>query len=261
MLRRIGLSLLSAAAVMSSATAADLTDYDGLKDGYPGVINWRGFYFGANAGYAWNGSNLLKNTLGNLVTEDGLTAEGAFGGLQAGYNWQRGRFVYGVEADIQGLDLTSSTTTSVPATAGSPSLSATSEAKTSLDWFGTVRGRLGAAVLTQGLIYATGGLAYGQTDQTLALTGYNAPAQHTTSSASRAVAAGYAVGGGFEYAFNRSWSFKTEYQYLDLGSVNVAQGFAIGGQAYSGSFAADRTYQTIRGAVNYHLSSPYEPLK
>src|SRR5665213_3507259 len=47
---------------------------------------------------------------------------------------------------------------------GSTRVSAPSTGVTkSIDWFGTVRGRLGVLVTPQWLLYGTGGLAYGQT--------------------------------------------------------------------------------------------------
>jgi outer membrane immunogenic protein len=261
MVRGILLGAASAIAMTSPAFAADVWAGGGFKDGYAVVADWAGFYFGANAGYARNGSNLLNIEAANLYSEAALTAEGALGGLQAGYNWQRDRFVLGIEADFQGTNLTGSTAASLPASAASPGLSTSAQAKTSLDWFGTVRGRAGAAVFCQGLIYATGGFAYGQSDQTLSLTGYNAPNQKTASSASSGVATGYTVGGGFEWAFNRAWSFKSEYQYIAFSTVDPAQEFTVGNQAFSGTFQAERTYQTVRAGVNYHLGAPYEPLK
>jgi opacity protein-like surface antigen len=78
---------------------------------------------------------------------------GVIGGGQVGYNWQRDRFVAGIEADIQGSNVNGTFNTFV-----APITSLTTQR---LDWFGTVRGRVGLAA-NNVLFYATGGLAYGQ---------------------------------------------------------------------------------------------------
>ena len=66
------------------------------------------------------------------------------GGIEGGYNWQRGSFVLGGEADIQ---LSGADDTISPFEFSNP-------------WFGTVRGRAGVA-LNNVLLYGTGGLSYG----------------------------------------------------------------------------------------------------
>jgi outer membrane immunogenic protein len=94
------------------------------------------------------------------------------GGVQAGYNWQVTNYqvtnyLVGVETDFQGSaqkdTATSAGVFSLPiffffgAQVPSPVIVANT---TQLDWFGTARGRLG--VVNGGwLVYATGGLAYG----------------------------------------------------------------------------------------------------
>src|SRR5690349_694524 len=87
------------------------------------------------------------------------SGSGWVAGVHTGYNWQRGALVYGVEADINWTDLNSDIrkTLSTEFTPLPPAPSARASAE--IDWFGTVRGRLG---WTNGplLIYGTGGLAY-----------------------------------------------------------------------------------------------------
>src|SRR5207244_12041153 len=78
-------------------------------------------------------------------------------GFQAGYNWQVSQLVLGIEADAT---LTPWSKT-VGSTSGDTNLSRSMEALAS------VRGRLGVAI-DRTLIYATGGVAYGQGNSTLA---------------------------------------------------------------------------------------------
>ena len=57
--------------------------------------NWSGLYVGGNFGGAWTSGNL--NIPGNNFY-GGLTE--FIGGVQAGYNFQAGNFLYGVEGDF-----------------------------------------------------------------------------------------------------------------------------------------------------------------
>ena len=102
-----------------------------------------------------------------------------------------------------------------------------------LDWFGTLRGRLGFAATNGLLLYVTGGLAYGEgrlaytttTSTTVtALSTFFFPTQTTFSSfvtTQDRILLGYAIGGGAEYAFHRNWSVKGEYLYVDLGEAGI----------------------------------------
>ena len=86
---------------------------------------------------------------------------GILGGGQVGYNWQSGNWVTGFEADIQGTGQRGSGTIFCPAGVCAV-LPVTASITEKLDWFGTVRGRLGWTVTPEMMIYATGGLAYGE---------------------------------------------------------------------------------------------------
>jgi hypothetical protein len=94
-------------------------------------------------------------------------------------------------------------------------------------------------VTDQTLLYATGGLAYGQVSVSGNLNvSASAPAfgdtfgpGTSTFSASK-TNVGFAVGGGIEGKFTawlpQNWSWKLEYLYLDLGSVSASTSFAAG---------------------------------
>jgi outer membrane immunogenic protein len=62
------------------------------------------------------------------------------------------------------------------------------------------------------LLYATGGLAYGQLSAT-------APLIPLSWGSTRA---GWTVGAGAEVALDHNWSFKVEYLYMDLGNIGGA---------------------------------------
>jgi outer membrane immunogenic protein len=87
------------------------------------------------------------------------------------------------------------------------------------DWFATVRGRLGYSFGAL-MPYVTGGLAITQVKTTITNTGSipgfaGFPA--TSDSVSKTLA-GYAVGGGLEYALGHGWSIKGEYLHLGFGN-------------------------------------------
>ena len=60
----------------------------------PGVSDWSGPYLGAQLGYDWGRTRVLDN---GVLTEPGARTNGALGGALAGYNWQNGLFVFGIE--------------------------------------------------------------------------------------------------------------------------------------------------------------------
>ncbi len=204
---------LTSVVALASANAADMySGGGGYKDGpaYVGV-NWSGLYVGVNAGYGWSANS------------DYLDPTGAFGGGQIGYNFQRGNIVFGLETDFQGSGISDSNGVD----------------KSSLDWFGSLRGRVGYA-FDRALVYATGGLAYGQVTNT----GW---AQTQT---------GWVLGAGLEYKLTPAWSAKVEYQYFDLDAPFSGTGPL--GNIYFG----DQTqFSTIRVGVNYFVGGIYEPLK
>ena len=103
----------------------------------------------------------------------GYQPEGGFGGGQIGYNIQRGNIVFGLEADFEGADINGSKTANGTYTdpAGNQ-YAASLGLKTTLDWFGTLRGRVGYT-FDRALVYGTGGFAYGHVkdEATLAVPG------------------------------------------------------------------------------------------
>lgn len=77
---------------------------------------------------------------------------------QAGYNWQINNWVLGIEADFQGAAIKGSVAAPIFLVA-IPILSAIENAIEKLEWFGTVRGRLGVA-FDRVFVYGTGGFAF-----------------------------------------------------------------------------------------------------
>jgi outer membrane immunogenic protein len=241
---------LTSIVALASANAADIyrapePGTGGYKDGPAYVaVNWSGFYAGLNGGYgAGEFSDQLFDHNSNAF--NGLGPEGIFGGGQIGYNWQ-GRFhpnlVIGVEADIQGSTIGDSQT-----------LNGVSY-KSNLDWFGTVRGRLGYA-FDRTLVYATGGFAYGGIDNDVK---YGSAGAHF---AFKDTATGYVAGGGLEYKVTQAWSLKAEYQYLNFGKNDPVNSAGRGFSTFVGTKVEDDAFHTARIGLNYHVLPGYEPLK
>jgi outer membrane immunogenic protein len=259
------------------AEAADMYIPGGsMKDGpmYDGFPNWAGFYVGVNGGYGWG----TKSAITNNATEDGfatdtatnrLAPDGGFGGGQLGYNLQRDRFVFGIEADIQGADIRDKAFSEAVSWNGNVVNDVS--AKTALNWFGTLRGRLGYTFGTS-LLYATGGLAFGGVRDSLSQSvySYNAEGGRTDPAPKNTTLTGYVLGGGLETALTPSWSLKTEYQYIDLRSTSLSTTNDLpygcdvtctGTDNGNASVKIDHTYHTVRVGLNYKINQVYEPLK
>jgi outer membrane immunogenic protein len=178
--------LLSSAALLGLTAGAMAADLPSTAAPAPmiavPIFTWTGFYVGVNAGYGWS-SNDDATFVPGVGVVDADDDGGFVGGAQIGYNHQIGMFVLGAEADIQWAD--------IGGNAGfvHPVLGYIED--DSDEWFGTLRARAGVA-LDRALVYATGGLAFGDSD------------------------AGWAVGGGVEYAFTNNLTAKVEGLYVNL---------------------------------------------
>lgn len=156
------------------------------------VYNWTGFYAGAHLGGEW-----LSNKVDTAVGSGRLSPGTVYGGLQAGYNFQTGPWVLGVEGDV-GYGRAAKT--------GPIGFTA---ARVEKDWSGTVRARAGYA-FDRFMVYGTGGLAVA-----------SFKTQDTVSSKT-STRAGWTLGAGAEYAVTQNISVKGEYLYADYGKVNNA---------------------------------------
>ncbi len=230
-----------------------------------GTFNWTGPYVGLHLGYgvvnADPGTKPLPDaaTFINLEpTSQSLHAKGVLGGLQAGYNWQSGCFVVGIEADFSGSAM-SGTSTLSPITQydGTP-LPGNGLLRThaETDWFGTIRPRVGYTVLPNLLIYGTGGLAYGHVSFT-GTTDFRPIGNQVYSASTDDTKVGWAAGAGAEYALSRRWSVKLEYLFYDLGSetviANPVPGFALAAQPYQVAYTVDTVTHQLNLGVNYRF--------
>lgn len=254
---------LSACALLllgaATANAADLAPRLVTKAAVDPGLNWSGFYAGVNAGYGIATGTANNTTVdtgaGEVIssTSDAANLKGALGGAQVGYNWQVSPLaLFGLEADIQGAAQRFSTTT-LPTSGGTPGDFQTVTGK--LDWFGTVRGRLGFIAHGTTLLYGTAGFAYGGLSLGLNdnLSNY-AGATSVQSGNFSKTAAGWTAGAGIETLLVGNWTARAEYLYVDLGTISgtiplVANAIPYG--IHSGSMEVHD--HIVRAGLNYHL--------
>jgi outer membrane immunogenic protein len=203
----IAAGLATAIVASGAAVAADFPrgpqPYYAAPAAPAATYNCHGAYAGLNLGYEWG-----------TVTGNNTSPSGVAGGLQAGYNWQSGQFVFGAETDLQ---LSGADDTFAPYKFSNP-------------WFGTLRARAGWA-LNNILFYGTAGLAYGE------LKGETGGLDEDKT------LVGWTAGLGMEIGFTPNWSAKVEYLYADLGSraysiTGVDNGFET---------------SLLRFGINYHF--------
>ena len=202
---------LSVLALGTAAVAADLPRRATAPTPYVAsvpVFTWTGFYAGVNAGYGWG-------------SQKG-TADAAYGSLSgaqvggtAGYNYQMGQIVLGMEGD---WDWSNAKNTNGAYISKQTSIA-------------TARGRIGYAV-DRVLLFTTGGYAGGNVERTFGAT--------STSDWHN----GYALGGGMEYAITNKVSAKAEYLYTDVSSKTDAASLPS---------RAGLTQNTVRMGVNYRF--------
>jgi outer membrane immunogenic protein len=232
-----------AACVAGPASAADLPigspEY-AERPPIVGLLNWTGFYLGANLGYARSpgsadvtacvvtvavcATNIPPiGPIGSGVPLFSLTEtmSGVIGGVQAGANWQTGNAVFGIETDFQGTSQSSSSSNAVVDVNGlvDPNMGIiTAVNSDKIKSFGTVRGRVGMAS-DRWLFYATGGWAY-----------FNWTSHLTISGLGSANLSGFQGGGtaglGIEALITGNWTVRAEYLYLQSTTISNAP-FAV----------------------------------
>lgn len=207
-MKRFLLATVALATIGAPAFAADLA-YKAPPPIAAPLFAWTGFYIGANAGIGGDKVDYPFTALGVPGSLD-VTSFGGFAGGQIGYNYQFGSgsgVVIGVEADAQWSNIRSEVNANI---GGLGALNAGTE----VEWFGTVRGRLGYA-FDRILVYGTGGYAYGSENTFLNVT------PGILNFSRSADLSGWTAGGGVEYAVTNNLSLKTEYLYFQFDRDNV----------------------------------------
>jgi outer membrane immunogenic protein len=268
----------------SSAMAADMPVKARPAPALCPSCDWNGFYIGFNLGgsIGWDGTTnaiaLSPNAPSAGVTNPihalsyTQSPAGAIGGGQIGYNWQGGKWLFGIEADwdatsqrdtVNSHAFLASTVVVAPA-----SIDYSAEQK--IKWLATARGRLGWTNDCF-LWYVTGGAAWGKVDTNynFQVTGLNAGGATVFGTAPFAGGFssdrfGWTIGGGVETslawfgASTNNWSAKLEYLYVDLGTVNNSFTVPLTttpAAAYTFASSSHIHDHIIRVGVNYRFGS------
>jgi outer membrane immunogenic protein len=277
------LAIVIAVAVMISAPAfaADMA----VKAPPPApapVYNWTGWYVGGNAGAGWANRGVSYSP-NDLVARDSIGqglapppsasfyTSGGLVGLQLGYDYQISPvWVIGLETDFDWSGMKGSgSSLGVHATTVPFSL----PVNENIDWFGTVRGRVGYLPTPNVLAYVTGGFAYGRVDHSGSWVNNSAGsfilnAGGSTSvscgpgtcwaGSSNTVATGWTLGGGLEYALWQQWTVRAEYLFVSLDSNTMTETAlkTIPGFPTPSSFNASfgrTSFNVVRFGLNYQF--------
>ncbi|MFD2184275.1 outer membrane beta-barrel protein [Rhodoplanes azumiensis] len=215
-------------------------------------VVWRGLYVGLNAGTIYGKNDYTESAFGTLYGSN-LKFGGALLGGQAGYNFEYGKFVLGLEGDIAWSNTKGhgSNPIALVLTSGGFQATATGTAltdETTMDWFATITGRLGYA-WDRTLLFVKGGLAAADVTQTISSN--VTPVVLASPGSFSKIAMGWTVGVGAEYALSANWSAKAEYLYYDLGS-NQYTGYTLLGSPVA--VDTDVTGGLARIGLNYRFS-------
>jgi outer membrane immunogenic protein len=262
---------IAAVAAATGASAADLPSRKAPPPPppvtyLPPPFTWTGFYVGVNGGYTWNDnkadytyygttlSDLPAFPTGFLATNSSSKQNGFTGGGQAGYNYQFGQFVIGVEGDINYVGgKNSNRYSAIDTTSDLAPQSFTAYHTGGVDWLGTLRARAGFAV-NNFLIYGTGGLAFGGTKSSTSFAYYptaeftGTPATWYGSKSDTSI--GWTVGAGTEYAFTNNWTAKVEYLYYKLGDTSYAL-TDTSGTGFTANVKQQNSGNLVRAGLNY----------
>lgn len=201
------------------------------------AYNWTGLYIGAHVGGGWGDSDWVHRhcDCGGGAHGGGASADGSgfLGGVQVGYNYQFApNWLIGVEGQFSwtGID-------------GDASWTHNQEPHTAsfgINWVTTLGPRLGY-IYGPGFFYVKGGVAWADID-------YN----HTHMShavSGSATDTGWFVGAGIEHSLWSQWSVKFEYNYIDLGSKDVA----LTGGNHHVTFNVDQQIHIVKAGINFRF--------
>jgi outer membrane immunogenic protein len=193
--------------------------------------DWTGFYLGLHGGYGWGDASF-----DNAPFPNGSPKGGVFGG-HAGYNWQYGSVVTGLEVDFSGADIKDSATyttaktyiTGYPCYPHSVTVFTNHAQDLKTDELASARGRLGYTVLPSLLAYGTAGLGWGHSS--LTVDGVSSDADNF----------GWVAGAGLEYKVFEHVLVRAEYLHYDFAKVSY------------GDFNARTTVDVARGGLSYQF--------
>lgn len=217
-------ALTASAAVSSPVLAADM-----VNSGPPPLLYETPPAISPDVFAGW----WLGGTLGGATanfdfsqTGNDIGASGVLGGVTAGWNWQNGPIVLGLEGDALGANISGSERFNSGANVAQPNI----------DAMLNLRARAGVTVTPQVLLFVTAGGAWADVD--LPITGPGGASRSGTFF-------GWSLGGGAEVALNPNWSARFDYQFTDFDSDKVSYP--------GGDVKYDPDVNTYRGSLIYHF--------
>jgi len=236
-----------AAAVFTLVVLSPMAAADGLEGGpgprpipvpmpppgvyqYPPPIirlySWNGLYIGGHGGVGWTNSFTSDNS-------------GFIGGAQVGFNVRAGRAVLGLEAQWTGSGDSGGDSALIALPGG-----VTGTFESEIDWMTTLTARLGL-VWDRSLLYVKGGPAWAHSSFHGSVADASFDRSETRS--------GWAIGGGYEYAFRNAWSTRLEYLFMDFGSQTLSLDSPAGTIALP---RVDQQVQAVTLSINYRFDWP-----
>jgi len=240
--------------LVSPALGADLAPYGKAPALASPVYDWSGFYVGVIGGGGWGNHN-VNNALGANTPfanySANYTSQGGLGGGEAGYNFQSGSVVVGIEAqgfwsDIKGSDAVAVGQGLFPNVAAIDA--------DSLRWGGSLVAR-GGFTVDRWLMFFTGGWAFGDIQHTNtavpAVLGLPVVDQFTVH------ANGLTAGGGIAYAITNNLIGKIEYRYYNFNGYNRP---GVGGTGLTANgqlpYTTETSYSTVTVGLDYKFGGP-----
>jgi outer membrane immunogenic protein len=227
----------------------------------PSAWTWSGYYLGLNFGYGWGETRtdaFFDDTLvggGTFATSSAFDLKGIVDGAQTGYNWQFGKWLAGVEGDVQLTAQRGNPTFVCPNATCNPNGPevAAFDQNHHLEWFGTLRGRVGATVTPDAVVYVTGGTAVGGFNTAGTAAAFDPNGMPATSPFGKiSIKAGWTAGAGVEGHLAGNWTGKIEYLYLDFGSISASSNNQLNVTLLN-TFNSRVTDNVLRLGLNYRF--------
>jgi outer membrane immunogenic protein len=241
--------LLSATAFVALTAAANAADLPSRHAPAPvitaaPVFTWTGFYAGIQAGYAWGEDEtgpLFDAIPGFGTAGTGYDVDGFVGGGHAGFSYQIGLLVLGVEGDLEAAAVDGDRRWNNEVLPG-----VSAAARSEINVQGSIRGRVGFA-LDRALVYGTAGFAFANIENT-----YNTSnGVSTITETFDDTKWGWTIGTGVEYAITNNLTARVEYRYTQLEDYrNASTLIAVGRVAEQ-----EPDFHTVRAGVSYRFSS------
>ncbi len=266
-LRRLFLASASLMVLAGSALAADLPV---VKAPPPVIASWAGFYLGVHGGYGWNRDDFSQSEAEFFFTTpppsiNDVRSQGGVFGAHAGYNWQFGRVVTGLEIDFSATDIKGSNGVSEAlAVPGVGSVSSSDVLGENVRYLGSSRARLGWLPTDNVLLYGTAGLAWERLDLTETQSQSVTPGGGLLNPGAISLRDptdkfGWVAGIGAEAMLGSpNWIGRVEYLHYDFGQVMTARSVTNTAPGF-GSFtspAGSQTIDVVRAGISYKFGEP-----